>query len=124
MDLTFLSALVIREMIQRKEISPIELADAHLAMAAVYEWVREANRFADGPVGDEDLREMLGVLGLETLLAAGEAPPEEVRELAALRAIARERRDWAEADRLRDELRAMGWEVRDGPEGPELVRAA
>ena len=32
--------------------------------------------------------------------------------------------DWAEADRLRDELRAMGWEVRDGPDGPELVPAS
>jgi cysteinyl-tRNA synthetase len=94
------------------------------ALAALYDWVREANRFADGPVGDADLREMLGVLGLESLLAADEGPPEDVRELAALRAIARERRDWAEADRLRDELRALGWEVRDGPEGPELVRAA
>jgi cysteinyl-tRNA synthetase len=94
------------------------------ALAALYDWVREANRSAGGPVGDGDLREMLGVLGLESLLAAGEGPPEDVRELAALRAIARERRDWAEADRLRDELRALGWEVRDGPEGPELVRAA
>jgi len=94
------------------------------ALAALYEWVREANRFPDGPVGDAGLREMLGVLGLESLLAAGEGPPDDVRELAALRAIARERRDWAEADRLRDELRALGWEVRDGPEGPELVRAA
>jgi cysteinyl-tRNA synthetase len=93
------------------------------ALAALYEWVREANR-AEGPVGDGDLREMLSVLGLESLLAAGEGPPEEARELAALRAIARERRDWAEADRLRDELRTIGWEVRDGPDGPELVRAA
>jgi hypothetical protein len=24
---------------------------------------------------------------------------------------------------LRDELRDMGWEVRDGPQGPELVKA-
>jgi cysteinyl-tRNA synthetase len=93
------------------------------ALAALYEWVREANR-AEDPVGDGDLREMLSVLGIESLLAAGEGPPEEARELAALRAIARERRDWAEADRLRDELRSIGWEVRDGPDGPELVRAA
>jgi cysteinyl-tRNA synthetase len=93
------------------------------ALAALYEWVREANRSVE-PVGDADLRETLGVLGLESLLAAGEGPPEEARELAALRALARDRRDWAEADRLRDELRAMGWEVRDGPEGPELVAAA
>ena len=34
---------------------------------------------------------------------------------------ARAARDFAEADRLRDELRARGWEVRDGPAGPELV---
>jgi cysteinyl-tRNA synthetase len=93
------------------------------ALAALYDWVRDANR-AEAPVGDADLREMLGVLGLESLLAAGEGPPEEARELAALRALARERRDWAEADRLRDELRGLGWEVRDGPDGPELVAAA
>jgi cysteinyl-tRNA synthetase len=93
------------------------------ALAALFGWVREANRSAE-PVGDGDLREMLSVLGLESLLAAGERPPEEALELAALRDAARADRDWPEADRLRDELRAMGWEVRDGPEGPELVRAA
>jgi cysteinyl-tRNA synthetase len=90
------------------------------ALASLYGWIREANRSPD-PVGDEHLREMLDVLGLEGLLAAGEGPPEEAVELAALRDQARRDKDWAEADRLRDELRAMGWEVRDGPDGPELV---
>ena len=42
----------------------------------------------------------------------------------AERDTARANKDWAEADRLRDELRAMGWEVRDGPDGPELVPAS
>ncbi len=93
------------------------------ALASLFNWVREANR-AEDAVGDAHLREMLGVLGLESLLAAGEAPPEEAQELAALREEARKDRDWGEADRLREELRAMGWEVRDGPDGPELVRAA
>ena len=32
-------------------------------------------------------------------------------------------RDFARADRLRDELRELGWEVRDGPDGPELLPA-
>ena len=41
--------------------------------------------------------------------------------MAEARAAARAARDFAEADRLRDELRARGWEVRDGPAGPELV---
>jgi cysteinyl-tRNA synthetase len=42
-------------------------------------------------------------------------------DLAERRAAARSQRDFAEADRLRDELRARGWEVRDGAAGQELV---
>jgi cysteinyl-tRNA synthetase len=66
---------------------------------------------------------MLFVLGLERLLVRTESAPPEALALADRRAAAREARDWAEADRLRDELRALGWEVRDGPQGPELVAA-
>ncbi len=90
------------------------------ALAAMADWIREANR-ADGPVGDAHLREMLGVLGMENVLDREEGAPAEVVELADRRAGARAARDFAEADRLRDELRARGWEVRDGPAGPELV---
>ncbi|HWF24028.1 MAG TPA: cysteine--tRNA ligase, partial [Solirubrobacteraceae bacterium] len=91
------------------------------ALAAMWDWVREANR-SEGPVGDADLREMLAVLGLENLLAldTSEAPAEVV-ELKNARERARAKRDFAEADRLRAEIRALGWEVRDGPEGPELL---
>ena len=66
---------------------------------------------------------MLGVLGLENLL---ETPAPEVdaeaRELLEQRERARADRDFEDADRLRDELVARGWDVRDGPDGPELVR--
>jgi cysteinyl-tRNA synthetase len=92
------------------------------ALAALYDWIREANR-REG-VGDAHLREMLGVLGLETLLSEAAGPPPEAVALAERRGEARAARDFGEADRLRDELRAMGWEVRDGPQGPELVPAA
>ena len=93
------------------------------ALAALYDWIREANR-REGPVGASHLREMLDVLGLASLLeSAGDGPPPEAVELAGRRGAARDARDWAEADRLRDELRAMGWEVRDGPQGPELLPA-
>ena len=80
------------------------------------DWIREANRAA-GPVGDSHLRELLGVLGLENLLEAGEGAPAEVVEVAERRAPVRASRDFAEFDRLRDQLRARGWEVRDGPRG-------
>jgi cysteinyl-tRNA synthetase len=89
------------------------------ALPALYDWIREA---PDG-TGDSHLREMLGVLGLERLLEADEAAPPDVQALAAQRERARADRDWVEADRLRDDLRDMGWEVRDGPQGPELVPA-
>ena len=91
------------------------------ALGALFEWVREANKRVR--VGDSHLREMLGVLGLENLLET--SAPEvdaEARELLEERERARADRDFGEADRLRDELVARGWDVRDGPDGPELVR--
>lgn len=94
------------------------------ALAAASEWVRRANRSPGAGVGADDLRAMLDVLGLAGLLDVGAAvaPPAAVA-LSERRERARRARDYAEADRLRDELRALGWEVRDGPDGPEL-RAA
>jgi cysteinyl-tRNA synthetase len=68
---------------------------------------------------------MLGVLALDNLLdvAAAEAPA-EVLELVQRREQARTERDYAEADAIRDELRSRGWDVRDGPDGPELLASS
>src|SRR3954447_17176514 len=93
------------------------------AMAAVWEWVRESNR--RGGVGSDDLREMLGVFALDNLLdttSADGEPDDVARDLLERREQARAARDFAEADRLRDELHASGWQVRDSPAGPELAR--
>ena len=60
----------------------------------------------------ELLQRGLEVFGLESL-ATGEAAPAELEELARLRASARARKDFDEGDRLRDEIEAAGWEVRD-----------
>jgi cysteinyl-tRNA synthetase len=89
------------------------------ALAVLNEWIARAARF-DEP-GDQDLREMLGVLGLESLLAPMAQAPAHVRELAEQRVKAREERDFAAADRLRDELATLGWEVRDVPGGFDLL---
>jgi len=88
----------------------------------VFDWVREANR-REQPTGDADLREMLAVFALEHLLDASDAdgPDGAAQELLAQREAARAGRDFAAADRLRDELAALGWEVRDSADGPALV---
>lgn len=46
--------------------------------------------------------------------------PTEVRELVERRNEARSRRDWSTADAIRDELAALGYELRDTPNGSEL----
>ena len=90
------------------------------ALGALFEWIREANR-RDEPVGRADLVEMLSVLGLENLAESASDAGAEEQELLEQRQAARSAGDYAQADRLRDELRGRGWEVRDGPAGPELV---
>ncbi|HHN72998.1 MAG TPA: cysteine--tRNA ligase, partial [Thermopetrobacter sp.] len=49
--------------------------------------------------------------------AAGDIDAAEVERLIAERSAARARRDWATADRIRDELAGRGIVLKDGPEG-------
>jgi cysteinyl-tRNA synthetase len=79
------------------------------ALATMHEWHDH-----------ELLRRALAVFGLETL-AEGEAAPAEVVELAERRQQARAGRDFSEADRLREQIAAAGWEVRDVADGFRLV---
>jgi len=47
--------------------------------------------------------------------------PADVQALAEQRAAARAAKDFAESDRLRDEIAALGWTVRDGADGWSLA---
>ncbi len=95
------------------------------ALACLFEWIREANRRGEA-VGDADLREMLATFGLEGLQPLGavgdvEAIDPEAVALLASREVARRERDFEQADRLREEIAARGWEIRDSAAGPELI---
>ena len=128
---------------------PIDFSPETLAQAAAQaERFRNVFRGESGPGGDWDafaaaleddfntpealallngwsdhdlLRRALAVFGLDSLADADEAPPEAV-DLAERRLEARERRDFEASDRLRAEVEALGWEVRDEPDGYSLVR--
>ncbi len=79
------------------------------ALAVMHEWRDH-----------ELLRRALGIFGLESLAELPEAPPEAV-ELAKERLRAREEGRFEDADRLRSEIEAAGWEVRDSEGGFQLV---
>jgi cysteinyl-tRNA synthetase len=98
------------------------------ALSALFELIAEGNRTLEAgeplPGAGAALTEMLSVLGLESLLEPGAAADPEAERLAAQREQARRDRDFARADQLRDELAERGYEVRDTPGGPMLVRVA
>ena len=79
------------------------------ALATMHEW------------RDPDLlRRALDLFGLASL-AESEDAPEDVVELAERRRAARSAGEFEEADRLRDQIDAAGWEVRDVESGFQLV---
>jgi cysteinyl-tRNA synthetase len=79
------------------------------ALAVMHEWRDH-----------ELLARALEVFGLASLAERAEAPAEAVA-LAEQREQARTLRDFEEADRLRGEIAALGWEVRDVADGFQLV---
>jgi cysteinyl-tRNA synthetase len=100
-------------------------------LAALFDLVRTANAALDAgdcDPGDvararEVLVACLDVLGLVGLAVVPDGPPPEALRLLEERERARAARDFGRADALRDELAALGWEVRDLPDGPELAPA-
>jgi cysteinyl-tRNA synthetase len=64
--------------------------------------------------------EICRAVGLEPR-TAGDAVPEAVLALARARDEARAERDFAEADRLREEIGAAGFGVEDGPDGTRVT---
>jgi cysteinyl-tRNA synthetase len=128
---------------------PIDFSPETMAQAAAQaESFRNVFRGPSGPGGDWDafttaleddfntpealalmhgwrdhelLRRALGLFGLDSL-AEGEPAPPEIVQLAERRRSARAEGNFDEADRLRAEIEAAGWEMRDEPGGHRLVR--
>ena len=92
------------------------------AFAALFGLVRETNAHGGGPVLSvfKRMDEVLGVIFFER--AEKQEVPEEIQTLLTARAAARAEKNWAESDRLRDEIAAAGWAVKDGKGGQTVTR--
>jgi len=111
-------------------------AVAELAqLATALNRARQAGATADVARLAATLRQLGGVLGLlgedpEVYLKAGPtaaaavgATDDEIQALVDERLAARKRRDWAESDRIRDELKRQGVVLEDGAGGTTWRRA-
>jgi cysteinyl-tRNA synthetase len=136
-----LDASLAAELRERSDAAMQDDLNTPGAVAAIFEVVGRAGREISGrpdAAGEfsllaEALREVLAVFGFDLTeeLAAevdgvrvryDEDPGGEVLRRTAKRERARREKDWASADRLRDELHTEGWAVEDTPEGPVLSR--
>lgn len=73
-------------------------------------------------VAADKIRELTGVLGIELFGTEEEEIPADITELVEARTAAKKAKDFAEADRIRDELKAKGYIVKDTPNGPQVER--
>ncbi|MEK7818107.1 MAG: cysteine--tRNA ligase, partial [Actinomycetota bacterium] len=106
------------------------------ALAAVFGLVKAINEYAEaasvtGKVAVESLKgardrltELLGLLGVEIKPEEYReaALEQELQELVELRELCRREGRYEEADEARDKILAAGYEVRDTPQGPKLVK--
>ncbi len=106
------------------------------ALSLLFELAREVNRLkesepAAAAASAAELKGLAGILGLlqrepEAFLQGGvgdsDISDEEIQEMIAKRLYAKKQKDWAESDRIRDELSELGILVEDTPGGGSTWR--
>ena len=62
------------------------------------------------------------IFGFQLFAGDSEQIPNEVQKLVELREQARKQKNWSESDRLRNEIRKLGYVIDDIPQGSRVKR--
>ncbi len=94
-----------------------------LAMSTVWEVIREENKSVQYAKLIEKFDEVLGLdLKNYKKYQTKVDVPEEVQKLVEKRTLARKEKNWAESDKLRDEIKNLGYSVKDTANGVEIEK--
>jgi cysteinyl-tRNA synthetase len=101
------------------------------ALGAVFNFVRDVNKaFDEGAAGAAGAANALALLdrldavtGIFRPGAEDDEAPADIMDKVMARQQARRDRNFAESDRLRDEVLAAGWVIEDTPKGPRVKKA-
>ncbi len=102
------------------------------AITSVYTLVRVLNTHLTAKdVSEKEIKaaadmicELMNVLGLDVraILKKDSGIPSEVMDLVNQRVEAKKNKDFAKADALRDQVSAMGYQIKDTPQGPQVTK--
>ncbi|MFO7709015.1 MAG: cysteine--tRNA ligase [Desulfobacterales bacterium] len=90
------------------------------AMAVIQEMLKSGLAAGDKHAAVIDFDRVLGLSLVEAVMP--QELPAVVQALVEARRRARESKNWAESDRLRDEIQALGYTVKDGRGGMEILK--
>ena len=124
----------VREMLAKRQAQFITAMDDDLntadGMTAIFELVRELNTMSADPATPKEaleagaslFDELTGVLGLLYQRDGKSEIPAEVKALAEARKAARQAKDFAQADALRDQIAALGYAIKETRQGTEITK--
>jgi cysteinyl-tRNA synthetase len=110
------------------QVSAMLAEDLNVAglLGTIFQWIRETNKLMDGGLltrSDATIFDSVWAQ-IDAVLGLGDATvtiPPEIQKLLDDRAAARKGKDFGKSDKLRKQIEALGWKVKDTAKGQELL---
>nr|MBA4404727.1 cysteine--tRNA ligase [Nanoarchaeum sp.] len=96
--------------------------DTPKALATIFNFIREVNKQGNGKEAYDLMIDIDKIFGLNLDKLKKDKIPEKVKELVKQREKARNDKDWAKADKLRDTIKELGFVVEDSKDGQKIKK--